>query len=214
MADVTRSDRQDRRRWFLPYTPDLVGLLEAQAAITVEGLDAFVTWAEGDAGAGDRVRKCEHLADERKRDLREALTQALAPALEPEDLFELSQGLDGVLNRAKNTVREAEVMGARPDRAIADMAAELDDGVKNLAAAFGALGDRGGRDAATQAADRAIKNQRRLEHRYRAAMSALIDVEDVREVTAKRELYRRLVRTSDHLASVAERVWYAVLKAS
>jgi hypothetical protein len=45
-------------------------------------------------------------------------------------------------------------------------------------------------------------------------MSALIDVDDVREVTAKRELYRRLVRTSDHLANVAERVWYAVLKAS
>jgi selenocysteine lyase/cysteine desulfurase len=78
--------------------------------------------------------------------------------------------------------------------------------------ALGTLEHR--RDAATQAADRAIKNQRRLEHRYRAAMSALIDVEDVHEVTAKRELYRRLVRTSDHLANVAERVWYALLKAS
>jgi uncharacterized protein len=211
---MTRGDPESRRRWFLPYTPDLVGLLQAQAEVTVEGLDAFVAWAHGDAGAGDRVRECEHIADQRKRELRKALTQALAPALEPEDLFELSEGLDGVLNRAKNTVREAEVMGARPDDAIAEMAAELDDGVKNLAAAFGALADRSGRDAATQAADRAIKNQRRLEHRYRAAMSALIDVENMREVTAKRELYRRLVRTSDHLASVAERVWYAVLKAS
>jgi len=211
---MTRSDRQTRRRWLLPYTPDLVGLLQAQAEVTVEGLDALVAWAHGDGAAGERVRECEHLADGRKRELREALTQAFAPPLEPEDLFELSQGLDEVLNRAKNTVREAEVMGARPDRAIAEMAAELDDGVKNLAAAFAMLGDRSGRDAATQAADRAIKNQRRLEHRYRAAMSALIDVEDVREVTAKRELYRRLVRTSDHLAMVAERVWYAVLKAS
>jgi uncharacterized protein len=214
VADMTRNDRQTRRRWFLPYTPDLVGLLQAQAEITVEGLDALVAWAHGDGDAGERVRECEHLADGRKRELREALTKAFAPPLEPEDLFELSQGLDEVLNRAKNTVREAEVMGARPDRAIAEMAAELDDGVKNLAAAFATLGDRSGRDAATQAADRAIKNQRRLEHRYRAAMSALIDVEDVREVTAKRELYRRLVRTSDHLAGVAERIWYAVLKAS
>jgi phosphate uptake regulator len=95
------------------------------------------------------------------------------------------------------------------------MATELEEGVRNLAAAFDGLADRtGGRDAATRAADRAIKSQRRLEHRYRAAMSALIDVDDVREVTAKRELYRRLVRTGDHLANVAERVWYAVLKAS
>ena len=60
----------------------------------------------------------------------------------------------------------------------------------------------------------AIKNQRHLEHAYRSAMSALIDVGDVREVTAKHELYRRLVRTSDHLALLAGRVWYAVLKAS
>ena len=45
-------------------------------------------------------------------------------------------------------------------------------------------------------------------------MSALSDVEDVREVTAKRELYRRLARTSEQLGHVAERVWYAVLKVS
>ena len=44
-------------------------------------------------------------------------------------------------------------------------------------------------------------------------MSALIDVEDIREVTARRELYRRLSRTSDEIVMVAERVWYAVLKA-
>ena len=214
MARMRTGERGPRKRWFLPHSPDLVGLLRAQAAVTVEGMDAFVAWAGGEAGAGDRVRECEHLADERKRELRESLTDALAPALEPEDLFELSQGLDGVLNRAKNAVREAEVMGAKPDKAIAEMAAELAEGVRNLAAAFDALSDRSRRDEATHAADRAIKNQRRLEHRYRAAMSALIDVEDLREVTAKRELYRRLVRTSDHLASVAERVWYAVLKAT
>ena len=177
-------------------------------------MDAFVAWAEGDAAAAGRVRELEHVADEQKREVREGLTEAFTRPLEPEDLFELSQGLDGILNRAKNTVREAEVMGAQPDRAIAAMARELAEGVGNLAAAFDGLAHHRGEGAATDAADRAIKNQRHLEHAYRTAMSALIDVEDVREVTAKRELYRRLVRTSDHVALVAERVWYAVLKAS
>ncbi len=207
-------DHPSKRHWFLPHSSDLLVLLRAQAAITVEGMDEFVAWAHGDADAADRVREHEHQADDRKRVLRESLTQTLVPPLEPEDLFELSQGLDGVLNRAKNTVREAEVMGTHPDTAMSEMANELAEGVRNLAAAFDALGQRGAREAATQAADRAIKNQRHLEHRYRDAMSALIEVEDMREVTAKRELYRRLVRTSDHLAAVAERVWYAVLKAS
>jgi uncharacterized protein Yka (UPF0111/DUF47 family) len=102
VADVTRGNRAGRRPWFFPYTPDLLGLLQAQAVVTVEGMGAFVAWAQGDAAAGDRVREYEHAADERKRELREALTEAFAPALEPENLFELSQGLDGVLNRAKN----------------------------------------------------------------------------------------------------------------
>ncbi len=45
-------------------------------------------------------------------------------------------------------------------------------------------------------------------------MSGLIVVNDLREVAAKRELYRRLARTSDDLREVAERVWHAVLKQS
>lgn len=189
-------------------------MLRAQAAVTVEGMEALVAWAQADTAAGDRVREREHAADELKGRLRDALTEAFTTPLEPEDLFQLSQGLDDILNHAKNTVREAEVMDAQPDRAIAEMAGQLAGGVRNLADAFDALGQRGREDEATAAADRAIKEQRRLEHTYRRAMSDLIDVEDVREVTAKRELYRRLVRTSNRLAAVAERVWYSVLKAS
>lgn len=45
-------------------------------------------------------------------------------------------------------------------------------------------------------------------------MSALVHVDDLREVTARREIYRRMARTSDQLVAVAERVWYAVLKGS
>jgi hypothetical protein len=43
-------------------------------------------------------------------------------------------------------------------------------------------------------------------------MSALIAAGDLHEVAARRELYRRLSRTSDALVDVAERVWYSVLK--
>ena len=88
-------------------------------------MEALVGRAGGDTAAADRLRDFEHQADERKRELREALTVAFSTPLEPEDLFELSRGLDRVLNGAKNAVREAEVMGTAPDAAIAEMAAEL-----------------------------------------------------------------------------------------
>jgi hypothetical protein len=45
-------------------------------------------------------------------------------------------------------------------------------------------------------------------------MSTLVGIEDPRELAARRELYRRLARTGDELARVAERIWYSVLKES
>ena len=59
-----------------------------------------------------------------------------------------------------------------------------------------------------------MKSQRNLEHVYRAAMSALLEIDDLREVSARREIYRRLARTSDQLIAVAERIWYSALKES
>ena len=32
------------RRWFLPESPDVVGMLRNQAAITAEGIDALLAW--------------------------------------------------------------------------------------------------------------------------------------------------------------------------
>jgi hypothetical protein len=104
-------------------------------------------------------------------------------------------------------------METGPDEPIAQMAAELTRGVRDLGGALEQL-SAGERVAATAAADRAAKSQTRVEKIYRRSMSALVAVDDLREVAAKRELYRRLARTSDDLREVAERVWYSVLKES
>ena len=202
-----------RHRWFLPETPDVLGMLREQTAITMEGMEALIAWSVGEPGSADRLRECEHRADDRKRELRAALTIAFTTPLEPEDIFELSTELDRMLNSAKNTVREAEVMETGPDQAISEMAAELAEGVRDLSEAFEQLA-AGARAAATDAAARAAKSQSRVEKVYRQSMSALVAVDDLREVAAKRELYRRLGRTSDDLREVAERVWYSVLKES
>ena len=53
-----------------------------------------------------------------------------------------------------------------------------------------------------------------MERIYRAAMSDLLGVDDPDEVSARRELYRRLAAASEALKDVAERVWYSVLKES
>lgn len=200
-----------RRRWFLPQAPDVLGMLREQAAITTAGMESLVEWAKGDGAAADTLRAHEHEADAKKRELREALVVAFSTPLEPEDIFELSRGIDEILNMAKNIAGEAEAMNTPPDPATAEMAGQLADGTRLLGEAFArfAADDRA---AATELADRAVKEQRNLQHTYREAMSALIENEDLREVAARRELYRRLARTGDELVGVAERVWYSVLK--
>ena len=199
--------------WFLPQTPDVLGMLRRQSAITVEGIDELVAWAKGDADAAERLRLCEHRADTCKRELREALTEAFSTPLALEDIFELSRGIDEIVNDAKNLVGEAEAMRTEPDAAIAEMAGEIAAGTKQLAHALELL-EAGDRAGATAAADRAVKDQRHLQHTYRASMSALVEARDPHELAARRELYRRLARTGDELARVAERVWYSVLKES
>jgi uncharacterized protein Yka (UPF0111/DUF47 family) len=185
-------------------------LLGAQATITIEGLDAFADWSAGNASAAQTVRDAEHSADDARRALLEQLRAAFSTPLEPEDIYELSERLDAILNGAKNAVREAELMNMAPDAALASMAATLADGVRHLAAAFAALPKD--KDRATEEADAAIRCERALERSYRKAMSNLLTIRDVSEVTGRRELYRRCARLGETLVSVAERIWYSIVK--
>ena len=199
------------KRWFLPDNPHLLDMLGRQAAITMAGMEALVAWAGGDAAAGDVVRDCEHEADDQKRELWRALRDAFSPPLDAEDLFTLSAELDEVLNSAKDLVREMEVMNLEPERA------DPRDG--RVGRGSSATPRRrlhaprlAGAGDATEAADAAIKSGRRIEHAYRAAMSELLQHDDVATVFSWREVYRRLSRMGDLVHAVAERVWYSVMK--
>lgn len=203
-----------RRRWFAPNPPDLLGLLRRQLALTVRGMDAFAQWAAagGDEEHSATVHAMEHEADTAKRELRDALREAFVTPLDPEDLFTLSRGIDWVLNHAKDAIGEADAMACPPDEAAAAMAARLADAMRHIDDAVARLVERSGDP--TQSADKAVKAERQLEKAYRAAMVALTEVDDVRVVMGRQELYRRCSRMGESVVDVAERLIYAVLKES
>jgi uncharacterized protein Yka (UPF0111/DUF47 family) len=198
------------RRWFLPEMPDLIGMLGRQLDVTREGTDALVAWAKGDESQAHVIRKLEHRADEHKRELEAALTVAFTTPLEPEDLYTLSRGIDWILNLSKDLVRESEVMKTPPDPRLAQMCEQLAEAVHLLADAVHLLGEKS--QLATEKANQALRAERQVEKIYRQAMAALMDVDDLREVMARRELYRRVSRIGEIVVEVAERVWYAVVK--
>ena len=184
-----------KRTWFLPATLDVIGLLRAQAAVTIEGIGALVEWAGGDDSGAERVREREHAADDRKRELFAALTESFTTPVDAEDLYMMSKHLDDVMNGAKDAVRECEVMALRPDEHVEKMAASILEGVRHVDDAFRLLRPDDGDDGSkTEAAD------------------AAIELDDLREVMGRRELYRRFSRIGDSVIEAAERVWYSTLK--
>jgi uncharacterized protein len=200
------------RRWFLPETPDVLGLLRAQVAVTITGLDAFASWAGGDGSAAALVRDAEHNGDVAKRTLLGALRAAFVTPLEPEDVFALSRGVDWILDYAGDLISESEAMASAPDATIGEMARLLAEAMRHIDEALVHLGRDG--DAATEAADAAIRTERRLEAAYYTGMAALLDLENRTERISRRELYRRCLRIGDVVIDVSERVVYAVVKQS
>lgn len=198
------------QRWFLPDTPDVIGMLRLQLDVTTEGVDTLVAWARGDATKGEEVRSLEHRGDEHKRALERALTTAFTTPLEPQDLYTLSRGIDWILNLSKDLVRESEVMACPPDAPLAEMCEALAAAVHLLSEAVDFLGSDP--ESATEKANEALRAQRQIEKVYRDAMAALVGIEDFREVMSRRELYRRVARIGEVVVDVAERVWYTVVK--
>jgi uncharacterized protein Yka (UPF0111/DUF47 family) len=206
------SSAERDRRWFLPETPDVIGLLRAQTAVTLDGLDALAAWAGGDAGSARVVRDAEPRGDAAKREVLNAVREAFILQLEPEDVFTLSRGIDWILDHARDLVEEADAMSVAPDSGMAEMVPFMMKATRQIDDAIGHLGRDD--DRATAAADSAIKTARALQHVYYRETAKLLEVEEMRERIGLRELYRNCDRISEVVIDVAERIVYAVVKES
>ncbi|GAA1928855.1 hypothetical protein [Nocardioides marmoribigeumensis] len=199
-----------KRHWFLPENPDVLATLGAMADAAADGTTAFAAWASGDGSQDGRVRECGQRVAELRRTLGLQLREAFSTPVDQEDLYTLGERLVAVVAAEKNVVREAEIWGLAPDEPLAAMAQEALDAVVRLRVAVGELGRSAER--ATAQADAAVECEGRMEQTYRVAMRALLDVADVREMTARAELYRRTLEVGERISRVADRVWYAVVK--
>jgi uncharacterized protein Yka (UPF0111/DUF47 family) len=199
-----------KHRWFLPETPDVLGTLNRQAEVTVNGMTAFLLWAQGDAQQRRVLRDAEHAADAVRRELAQQLRRAFTTPVDAEDLFTLSERLDAVLNVSKNVVRDAEMMGIGPTQTTALMAQQAHEGVENLAIAIAAL--HGEPTKATNAADAATKNGRRMEKLYSQAGRELATTTDFHAAMLLREHLQGCLRVGERIELVADRIWYSVVK--
>jgi uncharacterized protein Yka (UPF0111/DUF47 family) len=93
--------------------------------------------------------------------------------MDREDLYRAIEGLDHIVNYAKTTVREMELLKVQPDSYTLEMAELLHKGTIALQAGFGKLSTEPA--SAEQDAKAARKAERNTEKIYRKALAELLD---------------------------------------
>jgi hypothetical protein len=213
-----------------PRMPNFFELLNEQCELAVQAMTVFVEFMEtGSEENALRVRELEHDADRIKDRNMDVLNKAFSTPMDREELYRAISTIDHIINYAKTTVREMEVLSVAPDEFTLEMATNLRDGTAALRDGYRKLAtDPGGAEADAQAARKAERN---TEKAYRRALAALFDVEiqiaqleehdgptgpkallHVMEVFKKREVYRHLSNAADRVARAGEVLHDIVVK--
>ncbi len=166
-------------RWLgkvFPRMPDFYGLINEQCDLVVETMDSFVQFMEGgNPEHGLRVRELEHDGDDLKARNVDLLNRAFSTPIDREDIYRAIMALDDIVNYAKTTVREMELLSVEPDAYTLEMAVLLGEGARALQRGFAKLAKSPA--AADVDANAARKTERNTEKVYRRALAELFDPE-------------------------------------
>ena len=177
-----------------------IKLLHDQAALTLDGMDALVTYlTTRDPVASALLTSKEKEADEVRRIFIDELNRTFVTPFDREDLFALSRTIDDVVDYAYSTVSEMEILKVEPTSFMQRMASLLRDAAYELLQAVDRLENHP--RVSTEHAQRAKALENRVEGVYREALADLFsNVEDVQHIVSMmklREVYRHLSNAAD-----------------
>ncbi|WP_259782536.1 DUF47 domain-containing protein [Aestuariispira ectoiniformans] len=159
-----------------PRMADFHGLLNDQCDLVVEAMEIFVNYmAEGDTALALEIRDLEHRGDKLKLRNIDILNRSFSTPFDREDIYRAITAIDEVLNYAKTTVREMEILDVTPDAHTQEMARILCQGAIELQAGFVKL--KSPPADADLHANSVRKSERRTEKVYRKAIAELFDPE-------------------------------------
>jgi len=188
-------------------------LLRRQSALLLEGARALERFTQGnDPEQADACGRIEHEADEVVTQLIEALRNSFITPFDRQDIYNLSEGLDDMLDYVNNAAREIRLFNVAPtpemqdmSRILVDAAVEVDAAVTSLCAGSG--------EAQAHAAN-ASHAENLMERTYRDALAKLFEGDDTRLMLKLREIYRHLSNSADRADAVGRLIGKIVVKAS
>jgi len=217
----------------IPPMPDFFSLINEQCVLCVQTMSAFVTYMEsGDADKARLIRQLEKHGDELKRRNSKILNRAFTTPMDREDIYDAIMSIDDIINYAKTTVRELEVLELKPDPCMLEMAIELRDGAEALQRGFAMLSKNPAH--AEDDALAARKAEQRVERVYRQAIAKLFHPDAMLQkipgddggsehqqlalvmvdIFKHREIYRHMSNGADHLAHTADKLNDIIVKIS
>ena len=123
-----------------PRAPDFYRLLNQQCDMAVEAMQAVAGFVQdGDPEKGARVRELEHQGDDLKRRNMDELNQSFSTPMDREDILRAVVSTDDIIDYAKTTVREMEILEVTPDLPMREMAALLLEGTLALQSGYAKL---------------------------------------------------------------------------
>jgi len=215
-----------------PRMPDFYSLLNEQCDLVVEAMEVFVQFMEkGDKALARQVRALEKRGDELKARNTDILSKSFSTPMDREDIYRAITTIDHIVNYAKTTTREIEVLKVEPDKYMLELAVLLKEGAYALQRGYGKLSESP--QLAEEDSQAARKAERSSEKVYRRALGELFNEESyisvlenqdtnarvtainlVIDIFKHREVYRHLSNASDRLARAGEVLHDIVVKIS
>jgi uncharacterized protein Yka (UPF0111/DUF47 family) len=214
-----------------PRMPDFYALINEQCDLMLKAMDEFVDFMKtGNMAEGEDIAHVlEKQGDELKRRNLQILDTAFATPMDREEIYRAIEGVDHVINYAKTTVREMQVLRVTPDRHMLEMAEHLREGAQTLRAGFAKVASEPLEAEAD--ADAVRKAERRVEKAYRDALAELFDAEEyharlaeegkgtpsealrcMTDIMRRREVYRHMSNASDRLAHAGQTLHDIIVK--
>ena len=215
-----------------PRMPDFYSLLNEQCDLVVEAMEVFVQFMEnGDKALAKQVRALEKRGDELKARNTDILNKSFSTPMDREDIYRAIATIDHIVNYAKTTTREIEVLNVEPDKYMLELAVLLKEGAYALQRGYKKLSENPSQ--ADEDAQAARKAERSSEKVYRRALGELFGEESyisvlenadtntrvtainlVLDIFKHREVYRHMSNASDRLARAGEVLHDIVVKIS
>lgn len=218
----------------IPPMPDFFSLINEQCDLCVRTMTVFVSYMEcGDTDAAAEIRDLEKQGGKLKQRNNNVLDKAFTTPMDREDIYDAITSIDEIINYAKSTIRELEVLSLEPDRHMLEMAIELRAGSEALQRGFAKLSTDPAH--AEHDAMAARKAERKVENVYRHSIAELFQTEAmlkkmpgnnncgdehlllalaIIDIFKHREIYRHMSNGADRLVHAADKLNDIIVKIS